>query len=259
MEAVDPFERQHQKVLLLVPHQDDEICMLSMLHRHLANEDTAKVVWAAVDGDAKLADTRKLESQKAMQAIGVSFNNLVFLDYPQLDLYRYIAVLVEDLRKIISDFQADIVYCPAYEGGHPDHDTVHYCTVQAAKLSGMNSMVLEFPLYSSAGKRGLLQRIPRFGRFLPSNSPSFVYSLSASQIRTRKKWWSLYRSQIGLFNLLIFLSGSGREFWSKEQVRRIPSYDYTQPPHSGVLNYERIFPKKYSDFRKAVVKYEASI
>ena len=259
METVDPFEKQHQKVLLLIPHQDDEICMLSMLHRHLVNEDTVKVVWAAVDGHAKLADIRKLESQKAMQAVGVAKERLAFLDFPQLFLYEHIADLVNTFSEIMRNFQPDIIYCPSYEGGHLDHDTVHYCTVQAAAKGVASVVVLEFPLYNNNEKQGLMKRIPRFGRFLAGDVDPYVYLLSRVEIQRRKQWWRLYKSQTWLFNLLIFLSGSGSEFWSKEQVRRIPSNDYTRPPHSGVLNYECNFPQHFTDFRAAVMKYEESL
>jgi LmbE family N-acetylglucosaminyl deacetylase len=143
--------------------------------------------------------------------------------------------LIEEFVPILKDFKPAVIITHAYEGGHPDHDAaalVARLSSQILRQNGNAPDVLEMTSYHSAeGKRVAGQFLTPL-RVLGGNvEPAVRLKLSADE-RTRKaRMLGCYVSQ---WHVLCDFP------LEPEQLRPAPFYDFTQPPHQGLLWYESL-------------------
>lgn len=251
-------KNKRQTVFLIIAHQDDEIVISHTIHNHVKKGDKVFIIWTSEDTDLKIKEVRKSESIEAMKYLGISKDNLVFLNYPQCSLYKNIAGIINSYLNLIFIHSPTIIYTSAFEGGHMDHDTVNFCVYQAVQQSRLDIIMFEFPLYNGFNNDNIVKRIPSFNKFISNNQPEIVSVLTREQVKFKKEVWGFYKTQHSLFNFLIWVSGDSKEFWSKEKIRLLISHNYHIPPHKGKLNYEYNFPVKFKDFENAVLDYEKS-
>ena len=71
-------------VMVLVPHQDDEVCLMGeYLDRHLYKDDVLIKLVYLTNGDyITAAATRKAEALEAVQLFGILEKDVIFLGYP---------------------------------------------------------------------------------------------------------------------------------------------------------------------------------
>lgn len=223
------------RTLVLVAHPDDEAIGCGALLTHMGSS----VVVFATDGAPRdssfwqcygsreaYARTRREEAKRVAKFAGVGrvefladCEGNVFVDQ---ELFRNLPAALEGLRKFIAKMRPEVLLTLAYEGGHPDHDC---CNFMASMLATEFRLpVWEMPLYHRSAHGGFRRQ-----QFLAGEDREFVYSLSPREQAKKQAMLDLYRSQQAVL----------KDFnTTTERFRLLPAYDYCQPPHSGVLNYE---------------------
>jgi LmbE family N-acetylglucosaminyl deacetylase len=138
-----------------------------------------------------------------------------------VDLSRRLAILLHDL-------QPAVVLTLPYEGGHPDHDATAFAVYSACRLLAQHQtlppVVVEMTSYHN-GAQGI-----EVGEFLPGTD-SAVTSLVLSEAERDFKrrllaCFPTQRQTLSYFSVVV------------ERFRLAPRYDFTQPPHPGLLFYE---------------------
>jgi len=120
------------RLLVLVAHQDDETACAGLLQR---SSDRSIVYatdgappdhffWARHGSQEAYAGVRRSEASAATAKIGVS--NLEFLNFGDQLLYCALDAAFLAVFDIVRRYKPDTVLVPAYEGGHPDHDSCSF-------------------------------------------------------------------------------------------------------------------------------------
>jgi LmbE family N-acetylglucosaminyl deacetylase len=225
------------RTLVLVAHADDESVGCGALLQRMAEPivviatDGAprdEFFWAQSGSRLRYARLRAEEAHTALALAGV--NEVVWLPdasggqecFVDQELYRAIREAVEQLAAVIRRYRPAALLTSAYEGGHPDHDV---CSFLAAVLGRRHQLpVWEFPLYH----RMQADR-PIFQRFLFPAGPETEVAATPAELEIKRQMLVAYASQHPF--LLEFDP-------SRERFRQQAICDYSQPPHSGLLNYE---------------------
>jgi LmbE family N-acetylglucosaminyl deacetylase len=225
------------RTLVLVAHQDDETACAGLLQR--SSESIVAFVtngapedayfWRRFGSSANYAAVRRAEAELAVRRLKVS--HVEFLnDYapPPLEfrdqtLHRVLPFAFQALCTAVRQYRPDTVLVPAYEGGHPDHDSCSFLGAMVGRQFGLS--VWEMPLYHRSQAREL-----RCQQFLLPNGTERAVILNPAEKQVREAAISSYASQTDI-----------RDFVSAgvELFRPQATYDYSRPPHSGIVNYER--------------------
>jgi LmbE family N-acetylglucosaminyl deacetylase len=120
-------------------------------------------------------------------------------------------------------FRPDVILAPAYEGGHPDHDS---CSFLANKLGRKYGIpVWEMPLYHRCSSDSLICQ-----QFLDRRGTEVELHPIGTELEIKKQMIGAYNSQKTIWR---FVRAD-----LVESYRPQPQYDYRQAPHLGLLNYE---------------------
>ena len=137
----------------------------------------------------------------------------------------HLPAVVDRLRRLIRRWHPATVLSPAYEGGHPDHDTAAFAVALINKELPGPFRHLEYRLYH-AGPNGEFVA----DRFLdPRRGPVQTLRFSAAEQHLKSCMLAAFRSQWPFLQ---------RFPVANEQIRPAPVYDFTTPPHPGRLLYE---------------------
>lgn len=223
-----------QRILLLVPHPDDEVVAASavisraqaagarvyalyLTHGCIARE--AMWLWARHTYDAVVA-RRRAEAEAVAQFLNIL--PVGWSDRPARHLWRQLPDVAMEIRAAINQHQIDQIWVPAYEGGNADHDALN--AVAALLKHEGSCSVLEFAEYNYCGRRAHSQE------FISRNGTEVVVSLNAEEQARKKQALALYVSeQCNLDYVRV----------EQEAYRPLPAYNYAQLPHAGVLWYAR--------------------
>ena len=232
MESLDPLLG---RTLVLVAHPDDEVIGCGGLLGRMRSSivvfatDGAprdRSFWSRFGSREAYAHTRKQEALLVAKLAGV--DEIRFLcdgrgnQIADQELFRNLAAGLEQLRQIVAEMPPDVLLTPAYEGGHPDHDC---CNFLAAIVAGeFHLQAWEMPLYHRTADGEVRRQ-----HFLEVKGHELVYDLSESEQTTKRLIVDAYRSQDAVLKHFSLAT---------ERFRLLPAYDYSQPPHQGVLNYE---------------------
>lgn len=246
----------HRRVLLVAAHQDDDVFIVSRLREHILCGDTIFVVWTAISSQVgpEYAEKRVAESKTAMTLLGVDTANCFYLRHEDGNTQRNVEEIVTEVFRALSAVKPDVIYVPAYEGGHIDHDIANFTTVQAVKMAKLTCPIFEFPLYSAKSTFCLF---PFRMRKYPASIPTTCRRLSENEYQFVLDYWKIYSSQhfpLGWY--IDFISGK-RSTFGYEYIRRIPTYNYLQKPCRGSVAYERYLKVNFEDFSGALQKYYA--
>lgn len=228
------------EAVFLFPHPDDEFAV-SLIIRDLVRADSRILCIYLTDGvfGGQSAERRERESLCALAAMGVPAENVCFLGR-QLNvrdgqLYLHLGLVFDALAKLVPN--CGQCYCPAWEGGHQDHDAAHLLALALAFRSEMGaSMVWQFPLYHGSRLPGPFFRVMAP---LPENGPS-----RARKTTWRERAWHLrlcmgYPSQlktwIGLLPFVaLHMALDGRFHLQSATIERV-----MEAPHPGKTLYHR--------------------
>ena len=235
------------RTLVIVAHPDDETIMCGGLLQRMqrpcvvfatdgAPEDS--YFWGRFDSRERYAAIREEEAQGALAAVGV--DQIEFLakqsEVPLTDqlLYRALPAAFAALSRIIERRRPECLLTLAYEGGHPDHDSVSFLSAQLGRT--FRVPVWEAPLYHrGVDGNGVYQR------FVEEGGEVLEHRVSGKELQAKQRMLSCYKSQfdsLPSFNVEL------------ERFRPQAAYEYSRRPHPGKLNYElwqwRMTPEEVS-------------
>jgi LmbE family N-acetylglucosaminyl deacetylase len=221
-----------KRILILVAHPDDEIvaCAASILRAKAAGAEIFALYlthgcldretlwpWQRASHDKRVA-RRRAEAETAASHLGIK--PVGWSSRPARHLWREMAEAMTEIDRVLIDCYPDQIWCPAYEGGNPDHDALN---AVASTFRGRLS-VLEFAEYNFFGGKA------RSNKFISGDETVRVTELTPQESRAKRAALKLYQSEQD--NL--FYVGC-----DQESYRPLSSYDYAQPPHMGKLWYAR--------------------
>lgn len=226
------------RTLLVAAHPDDETIGAGVLLRRRSNFrvvhvtegsplNPADAVAAGCSNREAYAAARRRETVEAMAMAGIpadAITNLQFTD-------QRIAFHLEDLARlvlnIIDEIRPEIVLTHAYEGGHPDHDSVAFACHMAHRTCSPERAfrLCEFTGYH-LGNGGM-----EISRFLGGDDEGqYTYRLKSEEQEFKVRMIEKFATQAR--TLQPFLPPEVEKF------RVAPQYDFTRPPHAGKLWYE---------------------
>ena len=228
----EPFS--NSSILLVAAHQDDEvigagaqlaswrdrITIVHVTRGAPANPDDAHR--AGCSSREAYAETRRREVLNALRLAGVPSSNCLEIGVGDQEAAFELSRIAAELRAIVERVRPAIVLTHPYEGGHPDHDSTAFASHIASQ--GTGAQVWEFTSYH-AGPNGM-----ETGRFLPHDGPQFRYTLSEKQKQGKQDMFGCFPTQAHV------LKDFAVDF---ENFRPAPKYDFSQPPHPGLLHYEQ--------------------
>lgn len=225
------------RVVVVVAHPDDEVLGCGVLLSRLGGDATLVHVTdgAPADGGdaarlgyatpADYARARRRELETAVAAAGVKPERLVSFDVPDQGATDHLVAVTRRLVPLLRG--ADVVLTHAYEGGHPDHDTVAFAVHHAVRLLGPEApSLVEMPFYRASPADWLRQD------FAPAAGagPEEVLHLTASEHALKRVMYEAHASQaevLGGFPIAV------------ERFRLAPRYDFKVLPNDGLVLYER--------------------
>jgi len=222
----------NRRILLLVPHPDDEIvgCAIA-IRREIAAGAQVFALYLTTGVPARnvlwpwqrpfhAARLRRRREEAGCAAAQLGIAPLGFLAVPSRALKSHLGDTLARIRAAISTHAIDLLWVPAWEGAHQDHDVANFL---AARLAS-ECPVMEFAEYHfHDGRVGS-------GRFARTLGSERVLTLTPEEARWKRSLLALYRSERGN------LAHIGCE---TEALRPLPPHDYAKRPHAGTLFYER--------------------
>ncbi len=225
------------RTLVLVAHPDDEVAGCGALLQRVreplilfATDGAPRdpYFWNKYGSREAYAQVRREEARVALGEIGVErveflapsgSPNQPFVDQ---DLFLNIPRALEALSEIVTAIRPEALLTLAYEGGHPDHDTCAFLSWWIAREHVLP--VWEMPLYHrSVDGVGVVQS------FVAPEGDEVLFDATLEEVARKRASWAAYASQnltLCQFNPAI------------ERFRPQAAYDFSRPPHPGVLNYE---------------------
>ena len=221
-----------RRILVLVAHPDDEVvACAAAIGRAKA---TGAAVFALYLTDGCLAREtmwpwrrnrhdddvarRRAEGEGAAARLGIT--PVGWARRPARHLWRELPGVHAEMRAAIEAYEADQIWTPAYEGGNPDHDGLN----ALASLFANQISVLEFAEYNFLGGRARAQQFPR-----PRGDEQTLV-LTPDEQRQKSALLHIYESERQNLGYVGVIS----ECW-----RKLGAYDYSLPPHPGLLWYAR--------------------
>jgi LmbE family N-acetylglucosaminyl deacetylase len=212
------------RLAVVVAHPDDETigagAQLARFRRltlvHVTDGAPRRGGDAAASGCAGAEDyarLRRAELEAALVAGEARPERMVAFGYPDQEAIFSAGEIARRLRALLAEHAIEAVLTHAYEGGHPDHDTVAFCVARAAP-----PRVIEMAGYNAAG----------FGVFL--GPPGVELRLDEPGRARKRRMLACFKSQARVLAPFPF---------DRERFRAAPRYDFARPPHDGALFYER--------------------
>ena len=218
------------RTLVLAPHPDDEAVGCGVLMQRMREPLVAfltdgaphnRYFWARHGTRRAYADFRRRESEAALAVVGIERSRFCEGVADQ-ELFRNLEHAQPWLARLIDELHPEALLATAFEGGHPDHDA---CSLLACIAGRRHSLpVWEFPLYHRSVDGAVVNQ-----QFRELKDNEIVIQPTDTEWDKKLHMFSAYGSQREV--LQHFLAET-------ERVRPLAEYDYTAPPHPGVLNYE---------------------
>lgn len=229
--VVDSLRPMLERTVVFVAHPDDEAVGCGALLQRIADPivifatdgaPRADYFWQNYGSRERYAEVRADEARCALSAVGV--RQLYFVGRSEgiadQELHTQLDRAYHKLADILDDVQPQSILTLAYEGGHPDHDACCFLAAQAAQQFGVPAW--EMTLYHRQGSEIVRQA------FL-DNGESVDLDVTREELLLKQDMFAVYESQAEVL----------REFLPYvERFRPVQAYDFSRPPHSGVLNYE---------------------
>src|SRR6266850_679314 len=251
------------RTLIVVAHPDDEVIGCGALLQRMREPIVVFCTdgaprparwWQKYGSRAAYSHLRREEARQALSSAGVMSFEFLAADnsesFVDQELFTRLPEVVEALQSVAERYRPEGMLTHAYEGGHPDHDACCFVTSIVARQMGLPAW--EMPLYrrDPDGKSVTQQFVQRSGQELEVH-------VSGDEVERKRHMVQAYASQgdiISAFDATV------------ERFRPIYDYDFSQPPHSGKLNYEmwqwhmtgREVADAFAEYSKSIAKVATS-
>jgi LmbE family N-acetylglucosaminyl deacetylase len=173
------------------------------------------------------AEARREEAVEALEMAGMPADAITHLQFTDQEVAFHLNELTRQVQALIERSKPEIVLTHAYEGGHPDHDSVAFACHMAHRMCRPETgfALCEFTGYHR--RTGGIE----ISRFLYGDEDDqFTYALSPEEQDVKTRMIETFITQSK--TLQPFLPPEVETF------RIAPQYDFTRPPHAGKLWYE---------------------
>jgi hypothetical protein len=221
-------------------HQDDESGIFHQIENDLNFGVTVICIFFTCNSDPIKSLIRNSESRIVLSAIGVLEENIIFIGdnfqvYDQ-HLIDHMYVLYHWFKEIVLNSNHNRnIYCPAWEGGHPDHDALNVICALTVNSICDRSVGYQFSLYNKKKCPG-----PFFKVLAPLNENGQIISYDIPILRRVRyliyclKYKSQWKSWLGLLPMFVlYYAFDGRQKLQFLSVSRL-----FEKPHDGMLYYE---------------------
>jgi LmbE family N-acetylglucosaminyl deacetylase len=228
--------------LFLFAHQDDEFGVFQEIID--LRRKGCRVICVYMTNGVSISvssQRRNRESLSVLKQLGIHEQDVFFagctLSIPDTRLHEHLDPAADWLRQLIAGFPTQLlIYVPAWEGGHHDHDALHAITVSIAQERRILGCVRQFSLYNGYRCAGPLFRVceplPRNGAIEKSGIP---WHHRFHFLRYCLNYPSQAMSWMGLFPFVLFhYMIRGKQMLQPVSYERI-----RQRPHDGPLYYEK--------------------
>jgi LmbE family N-acetylglucosaminyl deacetylase len=235
-------------VVWILAHFDDEYCGLPLIDEARAAGQEQLFLYVADYDRARVRAQRHAESRRFLGWLGVPAGNVVHVGaergVPDGGVYTALPAAYAALEAALAGVPVARIVCPAWEGGHMDHDM---CSLLAAEVAAAHggAPVEMISLYNA-------QRLPaplfHGGRPLAANGPVRRVAVAGGMLRwmAAVRFFWLQRAWLGLWPAM---------FWTYARqgfgVQRLDAARLRERPHEGPLLYERMFKRPYGEVRAA--------
>ena len=249
-----------ETALFLFAHQDDEFGVFQRIldERAVGARVVCVFMTTGTVGGAS-PEARNRESLAVLKKLGVATGDVIFAGQ-QLQIED--GALINRLDDAAAWLRGWIdacpslrgLYLPAWEGGHPDHDSLHAVGATVALQAGLLHLVRQSPLYNGYKRSGQLFNVMLP---LPMNGPvEFVAVPWRNRIAfmrhclsypTQRKTW------IGLFPFVLL----HYVFRGRDSMQPVAPERLSVRPHEGALYYERRRFATWTALRERVAAFTA--
>jgi LmbE family N-acetylglucosaminyl deacetylase len=212
------------RILILIPHPDDEVVgCCAAIRRACAQGATVSGLYLTDGVPVRRARAARValrwqEAAKVRELLGLE--DAGRLDFASRTLRLHLAAASDRVTHAIDATQAEILWAPAFEGAHQDHDAANALAARfAARLP-----VWEYAEYNNAGGRARSQTFP------DARGGEQTIELAADEIAQKRRALGIYASERGNLRHIDVV---------REAFRPLPTHDYARPPHPGTLFYAR--------------------
>lgn len=224
-----------RKIAIVVAHPDDETygcgAALARLHGvtlvHVtdgAPRNGADALAHGFSGWEAYAEARRDELGAALALAGGQSIFRLSLRLPDQEAHLHSLEIVRSLSMLFNERKISTVLTHAFEGGHPDHDTVAFSVAQAAH----ETEIVEMPYYRLGPSEPLSQSFAQ----IDGAGEEHRIDLTTEEKKRKQRMIAAYKTQVEP------LSQVSLEF---ETFRRAPRYDFSAIPNDGRIFYEKLF------------------
>jgi LmbE family N-acetylglucosaminyl deacetylase len=189
-------------------------------------------------------DARRKELTRALTYASIPSEQCLCFHLVDQDVQEHLPWLIARLKAVVERLRPSVVLSPAYEGGHPDHDSVALAVAAVRKLASRGFDHYEYSLYH-AGPRGRIIT----GIFLPAKGcVEENLLLTPEERRLKTLMLNCFTSQRPILKFFKV---------AKEKLRSAPRYNFLRPPHPGPLLYEQwwgMSGKKWRELARQVIR-----
>ena len=246
-----------ENILIVAPHQDDCVAMAGgFAIQTLLKKGKVNIVYVTEE-EGEYGLIRKKEAFRAWECVGLDRKAIQFLGYRTLSgliLRNEIDECIQKMIALIALIKPDIIFVPAYEGGHYQHDVTNYIVNRALKKTFLkNIRVFETALYNfyySINRTpekviaSLRIFIPFGKRHYPPEpirrDPVYILNMTNDELKMKSVMLNQFVSQNP--NTLI------SRFGYPDRFQKYREYDYSKSPfdydHSPakVINFLKTLP-----------------
>jgi len=240
--ALDEFPYVETAKLFLGAHPDDvEVTCGGLIKRTLdlgfpvwyfcvtngAPSDLTYYPRYSCDSPMGYAQIRREELIQAAGILGIEEDKIHLSNVDDQRLAWHIEEIVDRVTELIEKQKPEVIFCPAFEGGHPDHDSLHLISHLAREKSSIKPLVVEYPEYNYySGSKN-------FSRFIPNKQEEYIFNLLPEESSKKRQAFNAFASQQKY--IMPFLESGIME---RELFRLSDFPKKIQFPHQRPLFYE---------------------
>ena len=240
--ALDEFPYVETAKLFLGAHPDDvEVTCGGLIKRTLdlgfsvwyfcvtngAPSDLTYYPRYSCDSPMSYAQMRREELIQAAGILGIEEDKIYLSNVDDQRLAWHVEEIVDRVRELIEKQKPEVIFCPAFEWWHPDHDSLHLISHLAREKSSIKPLVVEYPEYNYySGSKN-------FSRFIPNKQEEYMFNLLFEESSKKRQAFNAFASQQKY--IMPFLESGIME---RELFRLSDFPKKIQFPHQRPLFYE---------------------
>jgi LmbE family N-acetylglucosaminyl deacetylase len=244
------------KFAFVFAHPDDDVLISGAMKILIDKGCEVHGIWMTSGDFFGNGEQRERELSAAMKPLSIAKENVHLMRFPDLGLTRRLSEAARAVSELLVKIKPDAVLANAFEGGHPDHDSVNFLMYESTHRAAISPQLFEFPLYNGSGP--FLHWRWKINGFPNRESPTLYNRLEDRIIDCKHRMMKAYAATQWMYMIPARLVQS-REVLLKqgEPYRKCPAdRDHTVRPHPGRLGYERWFnafmKTRFEDFQAAV-------